>query len=196
MPRTAAQFEAMRQASQEKIIKSACKLFTQFGFQSTSISMIARDSGFSGGLIYAYFNDKEHLLDRVLAQTFSNMETVFAAMTPIDPSSVSVPDRVDLTFDLILKRIDCLKLMIYLNMQEGTPPKAIEQIRQISIQLKAHMDKLFPETRCANLPVMIHAAITNYLVFGNEDMHAQQRRALHQLAERYQDALLKSPASP
>lgn len=143
MPRSPEQFEAMRQSSQEKIIRSACKLFTQYGYQSTSISMVARESGFSGGLIYAYFNDKEQLLYSVLAQTLSNMETVFATMSPINPEKVSVPERIDLSFDMILERIECLKLMAHLMMQEGTPEPAIEKIKHVSQRLKEHMDQLF-----------------------------------------------------
>lgn len=189
MPRSPEQFEAMRQSSQEKIIRSACKLFTQFGYQSTSISMVARESGFSGGLIYAYFNDKEQLLYSVLAQTLSNMETVFATMSPIDPKLIPVPERIDLSFEIILKRIDCLKLMIHLMMQDGTPEPAVEKIKLLSQRFKDHMEQLFPEPRCANLPSMIHASITSYLVYHNEELFNQQKQTIRQLAERYQSEI-------
>jgi len=186
MPRSPAQFEAMRQASQEKIIKSACKLFGQFGFQATSISMIARDSGVSGGLIYAYFEDKERLLDRVLAQTFTNIDSVFGEILPVDTKSSQIEERVALVFDLVTKRISCFRLLIQLMVQDGTPAPAIEQIRALLKHFRVRVIELFPDLKDNIIPEMIHSAVTSYLVYNNEDMFSQQRDSISELAKKHQ----------
>lgn len=186
MPRSPAQFEAMRQSSQEKIIKSACKLFGQFGFQATSISMIARDSGVSGGLIYAYFEDKERLLDRVLAQTFTNIDSVFGEILPVDTASCPVEERVALVFDLVTRRISCFRLLIQLMVQDGTPPPAIEQIRALLKHFRVRVIELFPDLKDSIIPDMIHSAVTSYLVYNNEDMFSHQRASISELAKKHQ----------
>lgn len=186
MPRSPAQFEAMRQSSQEKIIRSACKLFGQYGFQATSISMIARDSGVSGGLIYAYFEDKERLLDRVLAQTFTNIDSVFSEILPVDTASSSLETRVALVFDIVTKRVSCFRLLIQLMVQDGTPQPAIEQIRSLLKHFRERVIELFPDLKDTSIPDMIHSAVTSYLVYNNEGMFSQQRDDICALAKKHQ----------
>jgi AcrR family transcriptional regulator len=62
MPRTAEQFETMREASKEVLIQAALELFARHGFEQTSVRMIARQAGVSLGLLYNYFESKEALL--------------------------------------------------------------------------------------------------------------------------------------
>ena len=187
MPRSPAQFEAMRQASQEKILKSAVKLFAQYGFQATTISMIARDSDLSGGLVYAYYEDKEKLLDCVLAQTFTKLDVLFADETIRASVTWPFAERVTLAFDTIMLRVDCFQLLVQLMMQEGTPPAAIEQIRKLSLYCKNKLSEIFPEQAARHLPGMIHAAITSYLVFHNSELFEQQREAIRQLSSTLQE---------
>jgi AcrR family transcriptional regulator len=62
MPRTVEQFKDMRKASQEKFVQAALELFARYGFEKTSVRMIAQHAGVSLGLIYNYFESKEALL--------------------------------------------------------------------------------------------------------------------------------------
>ena len=62
MPRTAEQFEDMREASKEMLIQAALELFARYGFEKTSVRMIAEKAGVSLGLLYNYFESKETLL--------------------------------------------------------------------------------------------------------------------------------------
>jgi len=47
--------------SREKIIKSAIKLFSQSGYNGTTMRMIAKEAGISIGGLYLYFKNKEEL---------------------------------------------------------------------------------------------------------------------------------------
>lgn len=73
-PRTAKQFEAIREKSREKIIRAATELFARNGYHATSISQIAAKSGMSKGLMYNYFKNKNALLDVILKNAFSEGE--------------------------------------------------------------------------------------------------------------------------
>ena len=52
----------------DRIIKSARKLFSKNGYAKTTMSLIAREAGVSIGTAYAYFADKDELLQEVLRQ--------------------------------------------------------------------------------------------------------------------------------
>lgn len=69
-PRTPEQFEAIRQQRTDDIINAALRLFGQKGYESTSITSIAREAGIAKGLLYNYFDSKEHLLEEVILQGF------------------------------------------------------------------------------------------------------------------------------
>lgn len=77
-PRTKKQFEEIREASQEKIIRAALELFGTKGYDATSITEIAEKAGISKGLLYHYFDSKETLLASMLAQ-INSYETAFMA---------------------------------------------------------------------------------------------------------------------
>jgi AcrR family transcriptional regulator len=62
MPRTAEQFERMREGSKDLLVQAALELFARHGFEGTSIRMIAKEAGVSLGLLYNYFESKEALL--------------------------------------------------------------------------------------------------------------------------------------
>lgn len=69
-PRTPEQFEAIRQQRTKDIINAALRLFGEKGFEATSITAIAREAGIAKGLLYNYFESKEHLMEEVILEGF------------------------------------------------------------------------------------------------------------------------------
>lgn len=61
-PRTAKQYEAIREERMELLKETALRLFSSNGYEATSISVIAKEAGISKGLMYNYFESKEELL--------------------------------------------------------------------------------------------------------------------------------------
>jgi len=66
-PRTARQFEEIRNTRKEQIMEAALELFAREGYHSSSVARIARYAGISKGLLYNYFTSKEDLLDSIMA---------------------------------------------------------------------------------------------------------------------------------
>lgn len=75
-PRSDKQFEEMRQQTIHKINAAALELFSEKGFNNTSVAEIAKKAGISKGLIYNYYKSKEDVLVGVL-QGFKKMEEEF-----------------------------------------------------------------------------------------------------------------------
>lgn len=60
---------------QEQIVRVAKKLFARQGFSKTTISEIAREAGFSTGLVYEYVRTKEDILFLMLERNFDKYRT-------------------------------------------------------------------------------------------------------------------------
>jgi AcrR family transcriptional regulator len=67
-PRTEKQFESIRSEKIKLITETALRLFAQHGYESTSVSMIAKEAGISKGLMYNYFESKNALLKLVMEE--------------------------------------------------------------------------------------------------------------------------------
>lgn len=71
MPRTPEQFEQIREERRDSIIQTALQLFAEQGYDNTSIAQIAKEADISKGLIYNYFDSKEHLLKEVINEGYN-----------------------------------------------------------------------------------------------------------------------------
>lgn len=65
-PRTAQQIEEIRKDRKQAIMDTALEEFASQGYESTSISTIAKKAGVSKGLMYNYFDSKEDLLINII----------------------------------------------------------------------------------------------------------------------------------
>jgi len=81
-PRSKEDFETIRKASKDNILKSALQLFSSGGYFNTSIRQIAIKAKVSTGLLYNYFDSKEDLLKSLLGQAFD----LVGSATKTDPS--------------------------------------------------------------------------------------------------------------
>jgi len=69
-PRTKEQFEDIRSEKLQLITRTALSLFSEYGYEATSVSMIAKKAEISKGLLYNYFKSKEDLLKQIVIGGF------------------------------------------------------------------------------------------------------------------------------
>ena len=60
-----------QQATQEKILQAASKLFAEKGFANVSVRDICRETGTTAPVIYYYFRSKKGLFDAVASRQIS-----------------------------------------------------------------------------------------------------------------------------
>jgi AcrR family transcriptional regulator len=90
MPRTAEQYQEIREEKKQLIMDTALELFAKEGFHKTSISTIARNAGIAKGLLYNYFKSKEELVIELMKAGF------FDLMSSFDPNHDNVLTREEL----------------------------------------------------------------------------------------------------
>ncbi len=76
-PRTASQFEKIREEKKALIMEVALEHFAGKGYHATTISHIAKQAGISKGLLYNYFEGKEELLSEIIRTSVAEVYTYF-----------------------------------------------------------------------------------------------------------------------
>ncbi|NRB62813.1 MAG: TetR/AcrR family transcriptional regulator [Saprospiraceae bacterium] len=119
-PRTPEQYEEIRKHRRRHIMGVALVLFARKGFHSTSISQIAKAAKVSKGLIYNYFDSKDHLLEQLIVhevQQGPDLLDILAQQTSDPYEQLTL--LLDGAFQMIETDLTHWKLMTMLSLQEG-----------------------------------------------------------------------------
>ena len=76
-PRTAKQFQDIREEKKTLIMDVALEHFASEGYHKSTISHIARHAGISKGLMYNYFKSKEELLEEIISRSMGEISHYF-----------------------------------------------------------------------------------------------------------------------
>lgn len=144
MPRTKEQFEAMRNATKEKIHTSALKLFTKRGYAATTVQDIAMDAGISTGLMYRHYKSKEELFTDLVSEAAYGIKQLNVRLSSdTDPLTLiqefSSEVLNDLSTSYEFARLTVLMSMAI--MMEGTFPQIHELWNENQLMFK-QMTKL------------------------------------------------------
>ncbi len=129
-PRSAEQFEKMRNVSKTKIAESAMRLFAQKGYADTSIEAIATASGVAKGLIYNYFDNKEELLNYVFESAFEHVEEQFGSLVQSKSPHEMVELFINGMFDFVKAHTDFWRLQSNIMMQPSVPQRCKDLVME------------------------------------------------------------------
>ncbi|ACV23417.1 TetR/AcrR family transcriptional regulator [Slackia heliotrinireducens] len=68
-------------ATQQAILDSARRHFSEKGFRGASLNQIVKDAGFTKGAFYGYYASKEELFHALVSDTFEGMSRILGSMT-------------------------------------------------------------------------------------------------------------------
>jgi len=129
MPRTKEQNEVIRAEKRQLIMDSALQLFAEHGFENTSIANIAKHTGISQGLVYAYFKSKDDLLYQILTSGMQKVEADFSPEMSMEVFLASV----DKILSHILENKQFFKLYTILSVQ----PKVTQKLGNLANEYNA-----------------------------------------------------------
>jgi AcrR family transcriptional regulator len=115
-PRNSQQNEVIRLESKKKIVTAAFKLIAKHGYESTSISQIAKKAGVSKGLVYNYFESKEELLETMVHDSFAEGEESLQQLVTSDPAK-TLENFFKLFFHELRKRPEYWRLLTELTFK-------------------------------------------------------------------------------
>jgi AcrR family transcriptional regulator len=106
----------IREERRRSILDTALRLFANKGYESTSISQIAKEAGISKGLIYTYFDSKETLL-KSLVFDLNSMEQGFWEVIQDDDPYKMMLNIFEFYFNMLTENKDKLRLITALTFQ-------------------------------------------------------------------------------
>jgi AcrR family transcriptional regulator len=130
-PRTKEQLETIRKDRRQAIMDTALEEFASYGYESTSISMIAKKAGVSKGLMYNYFESKEALLKTIMSE---GIDEIFAFIDPNHDGVITKDEfiyLIDEIFALMKEKSSFYKLYFALIMQPAVSKLFIEKINEV-----------------------------------------------------------------
>ncbi|MCA9838392.1 MAG: TetR/AcrR family transcriptional regulator [Trueperaceae bacterium] len=145
-PRTAKAYEALREASKEKIMQAALEIFARYGFEKSSIRQIASHGEVSLGLMYNYFNSKEDLLIAICQRSMEDVAASFSEANQAGTAKEKLERLVKSSFEILAEHRDFWQVFYSLRSQPGLkerlPESFISWHSAIQAQLKAYLSEL------------------------------------------------------
>lgn len=100
----------------EQILTAASKIFAEKGYQRATTREIAEEADLSEGLIYSYFESKDHLLLAILEKLASSG---FNEMSPVEENESFNHDILNKTFEIRHGFLDEMDSMMRATMGEA-----------------------------------------------------------------------------
>ena len=148
-PRTKSQFEEIRQKSKEKIENIALELFALKGYHATSISQIAEKAEISKGLLYNYFDSKEHLLDAIIMKVYDELIKIIKMNTTL-AADKQIEQIIIQTTEHLKKNVTFWRLYLFLVHQSDVQKKLNELYKKMRDNYLNFVAKLFEDIGSQN----------------------------------------------
>ncbi len=107
--------------ARSKILETATRLFATHGYDSTSLSLVAKDASVSKALIFWHFENKESLYEAVLARTIEPYR-----IEPERIAELGVPDQVehliDLYYAFVTENVHSVRFFLSLFLRDDKRP--------------------------------------------------------------------------
>lgn len=127
--------EKSKQGTKQQIVDAAFKLFSEKGYNETSVSQIARAAGLSKGLMYHYFDSKEALLIAILEGMDALSPEKKDWQDTINPFQ-SLKTLVDLALEYLQKQPALARFSLFLTLHHPESTELEEKIGAIKQQWK------------------------------------------------------------
>lgn len=148
-PRTAAQLEENRKATEQQILTAALKIFSIHGYAGASIRIIAKEARISNGLLYNYFKSKEELVFAVMKSSFKTLDTTIVYEKAETPEA-NFKNSVCNFFELISAEKEKVRLLA----QMGLHGKKFDLLNDATIskyqQSVSKFESIFKEMGLSN----------------------------------------------
>lgn len=104
-----------------KILETAARLFSQQGYDSTSLAQVAKDASVSKALIFWHFETKDNLFQAVLSRTVESY-----SLDELGLDGLSEPEQlcklIDLYYEFVTRNLYSVRFFLGLFVRGGARP--------------------------------------------------------------------------
>jgi len=117
--------------AREKILATATRLFSEQGFETTSLSQVAREAGVSKALIFWHFDCKEKLyrsaMHKTLEPYYIDRDTIEGLGEP-----AQIARLIDQFYDFVHDNVYSVRFFLSLTLQsEGHPDEMLSRVNEL-----------------------------------------------------------------
>ena len=142
-PRTAEQFQDIRQASIQRIVAAGMKLFAKRGYLSVAVKDIAREAGISQGLMYNYFKSKEKLLSYIIDEMINDMAELLKSAHAADSPAERLKLLIQMPFQSLREKKEFWEMVLPILSQQAVSVKVKKQLKEIFQSAIVQMEEIF-----------------------------------------------------
>lgn len=128
--------------SRGKIIHAALELFSDQGFEKTSIREIAKAADISLGLLYNYFESKEALLKAIVLEGIRDIQLSFD-FRPEEPNKLEA--LIKNIFAILKKKKKHWRLLHSIRMQQHLMEKLSREMEEVNNYIIAELSLILQE---------------------------------------------------
>jgi len=119
------------QATQDKILATAARLFSEQGYENTSLSQVAKEANVSKALIFWHFDNKESLFRAALHRTIEPYFIKIDDLEGLDEWG-QMERLIDLFYDFVRKNTYSVRFLFTLILRgERQPDEAINRLNEL-----------------------------------------------------------------
>jgi AcrR family transcriptional regulator len=142
-PRTKSQNQEIRIKTSKVILGASLKLFSEKGFDHTSVDDIAKSAKISKGLVYHYFTSKDQILYTLMKNSFDEMMNMeFVIPESASPSEL-LSAWISQAFEQIQLQPVYLRLLFSILFQSSTQKKTSGIVKQFKKLAVDQLEQLF-----------------------------------------------------
>lgn len=171
MHRTHEGLQRTREASRQRILDSALRLFARHGYAGTSVRMMAREAGISLGLLYNYYEGKEAVLRAIIDAHMADLEESLGrargGATPHD----RIESLVRAAFEHVRRNIPFWRLTYQLRMEPDLVRDLSEIVRAWPEAVRRRLEALLrsagvpsPHTQARLLFATLDGSVQHYVM--------------------------------
>jgi AcrR family transcriptional regulator len=117
--------------AREKILATATRLFSEQGYESTSLSQVAREAGVSKALIFWHFDSKEKLYRIALRKTLEAYYIDDGTLTGLGEAE-QIERLIDQFYDFVHDNVYSVRFFLSLTLQsEGQPDERLSRVNEL-----------------------------------------------------------------
>lgn len=142
-PRTKSQNEKIRIETSKVILGASLKLFSEKGFDQTSVEDIATSAKISKGLVYHYFTSKDQILYTLMKSSFDEMMNMEFVIPENAPPSELLNAWISQAFEQIQSQPVFLRLLFSILFQSSIQKKTSTIVKQFKKAAVDQLEQLF-----------------------------------------------------
>src|ERR1035437_5527663 len=117
--------------AREKILATASRLFSEQGYENTSLSQVARQAKVSKALIFWHFDSKEKLYRTALRKT---LEPYFIDVDGLEGlgEREQIERLIDLFYDFVHENVYSVRFFLHLTLRgENRPDESLSRVTEL-----------------------------------------------------------------